>query len=1069
MPGLHGLLPDAGAFRARGTVHLLLPLWFFLLAILPLNVKIASHSTAQASFQKGASSVIYFADLHIHSKYSRATSRDCNLIELARWAALKGILVLATGDFTHPQWRSEIKEMLEEADDGLLRLKKLHVPSMEPLPKGFGPADVRFMLNVEISSIYKKDGATRKVHNLIFMPDLASMDRFSEKLDRIGNIKSDGRPILGLDSRHLLEIALEASSDTFLVPAHVWTPWFSILGSKSGFDSIEECFEDLTPHIFALETGLSSDPVMNHRVTSLDRYTLISNSDTHSPQNIAREANIFEGVPGYFAIRDALRAGAQGILLKEDAETPLDSTGGGTLAGSRPEAGTRKRDRGFIGTIEFFPEEGKYHLDGHRKCATRLEPEQTAEHGGRCPVCGQPVTIGVMNRVMELADRPMGEKPPRAAPFWRLLPIREIVAQSLGVGPQSLKVRTLYDDLLVRLGPELNILWATPLDEISRQAPEIVAEGISRARQGRVSILAGYDGEYGTVELFTPSERDELLGQQSLVPIQTTRGRQTRGSGGSSPKAKKRAKSVAEAKSTRPRSALNQEQAEAVHICDRPVLVQAGPGTGKTRTLTERVATLIRAGKAQGSEITAVTFTRKAAGEMRERLTRLIPEASAQGCWVGTFHQLGSRILDTFRSNGHAAVRERVLEEDEAISLFRKAIKEARIDCPPARVTSLYQEVSLLKQQLVTPEVCTERDDLARAYRAYEDTLARERAFDLDDLVSRPVQLLRESPSEAASISETVAEHLLVDEFQDVNKAQYELVRLLSKPSGEGLFVIGDPNQAIYGFRGADWRFFSQFQVDYPSVRILRLSRNYRSQGNILTAAANVMNQKDPSEILSPEIPADKLVSVVELPNPATEGTFITRAIDSMMGGSSFFSLDSGRATGGDDKLDFSEFAVLYRLNAVGDLIEEAFRTSGIPYQRACKQNPRDESEAIDPRARVVTLMTIHAAKGLEFPVVFVAGCEEGVIPYLREPGPDNPPDEIDDERRLMYVAMTRASRELVLTRAATRTLFGQTTKSAPSRFLSCVDTSVCRHMKPLADRPRNRGKAPSQCDLFAD
>ena len=440
IPGLHVLLPDAGAFRAqaRGRVHPLLPLWFFLLAILPLNVKIASHSTVQASFQKGASSVIYFADLHIHSRYSRATSRDCNLIELARWAALKGVLVLATGDFTHPQWRSEIKEMLQEADDGLLRLRGPHVPAAELLPNGFGPADVRFILNVEISSIYKKDGATRKVHNLIFMPDLASMDRFSEKLDRIGNIKSDGRPILGLDSRDLLEIALEASSDTFLVPAHVWTPWFSILGSKSGFDSIEECFEDLTPHIFALETGLSSDPEMNRRVTSLDRYTLISNSDTHSPQNIAREANIFEGTPGYFAIREALKAGAQDISLKEDAETPLDSTGGGMFAGSQREAGTSKRGRGFIGTIEFFPEEGKYHLDGHRKCSTRLEPEQTAEHGGRCPVCGQPVTVGVMNRVMELADRPLGEKPSKAAPFWRLLPLREIVAQALGVGPQSL-------------------------------------------------------------------------------------------------------------------------------------------------------------------------------------------------------------------------------------------------------------------------------------------------------------------------------------------------------------------------------------------------------------------------------------------------------------------------------------------------------------------------------------------------------------------------------------------------------------------------------------------------------
>jgi len=1013
--------------------------------------------------------VIYFADLHIHSKYSRATSRDCNLVELARWAALKGILALATGDFTHPQWRSEIKDLLEEVDNGLLRLKKTRVPRVELLPNGFGPADVRFVLNVEISSIYKKDGATRKVHNLIFMPDLASMDRFSEKLDRIGNIKSDGRPILGLDSRDLLEIALETSSDAFLVPAHVWTPWFSVLGSKSGFDSIEECFGDLTPHIFALETGLSSDPEMNHRVTSLDRYTLISNSDTHSPQNMAREANIFAGAPGYFAIRDALKDGPCSITLKENAEPPFESIDGRQLAGCGSENGVGKDHRGFLGTIEFFPEEGKYHLDGHRKCATRLEPEQTAEHRGLCPVCGQPVTVGVMNRVMELADRAPGQKPPRAAPFWRLLPLREILAQSLGVGPQSLKVRTLYDNLLARLGPELNILWTTPLDDISRQAPEIVAEGISRARQGRVSILAGYDGEYGTAQLFTQSERHMFLGQQSLVPVQITRARQTRGSGGSSPGGKKREKLHAGVKPVEPPSALNQEQIEAVSVCDRPALVQAGPGTGKTRTLTERIANLLRHGKDQGGAITAVTFTRKAAGEMSERLAGLIPEKSEQGFWVGTFHQLGSRILGMFQTMGNAAARDRILEEDEAIALFRKAIKEARVDYPLARSASLYQEVSLLKQQLVTPEAYIERDDLARAYRVYEDALARERTYDLDDLVSHPVRLLRENPSEAELIRKRIAAHLLVDEFQDVNKAQYELVRLLSQPSGRGLFVIGDPNQAIYGFRGADWRYFQQFQTDYPSVRVLRLSRNYRSQANILTAAANVMNQVDAVGILRPEIPADKPVDVVELPNPATEGAYITRAIDGMLGGSSFFSLDSGRAAVGDGRLDFSDFAVLYRLNAVGDVVEDAFRASGIPYQRACKQNPRDESESIDPRVRAVTLMTIHAAKGLEFPVVFVAGCEEGLIPYLPEKGHDNSAADLDEERRLLYVAMTRASGGLTLTRAATRTLFGRTMRNAPSRFLARIDASVCRHVKPLADRPRTGGKAPSQCDLFVD
>ncbi len=316
---------------------------------------------------------MYFADLHIHSKYSIATSRDCNLVELARWAARKGILVLATGDFTHPKWSQEIKEMLEEAEEGLFKLKKEYAPVESLVKDGFGPEDVRFILNVEISCIYKKFGSTRKVHNLVFMPDMNSMDRFNAQLDRIGNIKSDGRPILGLDSRDLLEIALEIHSDSFLIPAHVWTPWFSVLGSKSGFDSIEECFGDLASHIYALETGLSSDPEMNHLVSSLDRYTLISNSDTHSPTKLGREANIFDGPLSYYAILSAIRCGTE-------ANNTTGSPDAGWSVSKKPI-----NEPGFIGTIEFFPEEGKYHLDGHRKCSARLNPEETLKLGGALP------------------------------------------------------------------------------------------------------------------------------------------------------------------------------------------------------------------------------------------------------------------------------------------------------------------------------------------------------------------------------------------------------------------------------------------------------------------------------------------------------------------------------------------------------------------------------------------------------------------------------------------------------------------------------------------------------------
>ncbi len=351
------------------------------------------------------------------------------------------------------------------------------------------------------------------------MPDLDSIEKFSARLDRIGNINSDGRPILGLDSRDLLEIALETSETSFLVPAHIWTPWFSILGSRSGFDSVEECFGDLASHIFALETGLSSDPEMNHRVSALDRFTLISNSDTHSPARLGREANIFQGALGYLQLRDALVAGGRKSLDSVKPQALLQS--GDLGSGMNPKAILKTDEPAFLGTIEFFPEEGKYHLDGHRKCGARLDPAETQRLDGKCPVCGQSVTVGVMNRVMELADREQSIRPERGAPFWRFLTLQEIVAQSLDVGPQSKKVNLLYRDLLEKLGPELTILWAVPLDEIARQAPDIVTEAIRRVRAGELSIEAGFDGEYGTVKLFGEGERDQVQGQATFVPAQS--------------------------------------------------------------------------------------------------------------------------------------------------------------------------------------------------------------------------------------------------------------------------------------------------------------------------------------------------------------------------------------------------------------------------------------------------------------------------------------------------------------------------------------------------------------------
>ncbi len=999
--------------------------------------------------------MLYFADLHIHSRYSRATSPDCNLVELARWAALKGTLVLATGDFTHPSWNGEIREFLQEAESGLFRLKDEHVPENPTVPGGFGPGDVRFVLNVEISSIYKKNGATRKVHNLVFMPDLDAVDRFNARLDRIGNIKSDGRPILGLDSRDLLEIALETSSESYLIPAHIWTPWFSILGSKSGFDSVDECFGDLTPHVFALETGLSSDPAMNHRVSGLDRFTLVSNSDTHSPSKLARQANIFLGEPGYEAIREAIRTGGDGRSWEGDAARGFGAMTGHSDGGIAP---------GFVGTIEFFPEEGKYHLDGHRKCLARLDPKETEALEGRCPVCRHPVTVGVMNRVNALADRAPGIAPPRAAPFWRMLPLAEIVAQAMGVGPQSKKVSAVYRDLLSRLGPELAVLWSLPLSEISRHAPEIIVEGIRRVRNGEVHIQAGYDGEYGTVRLFAPGEHELFAGQQSFISIEAPKRRKASSGRTATGRSKKR---PGPAPSANDAGGLNEEQEEAALIRDRCVLVQAGPGTGKTRTLTHRIASLVESKVADPGAITAVTFTRKAAQEMRSRLQRLIAPEDAAKVRVGTFHQLGAEILELFRSKGHPEERTRVLEPEEALNLFRSVVKALNVDLASGKVARLHNEISLLKQDLKSFADASVSPLAAAAGAAYEECLRREGALDLDDLIVRPVEMLRSEPEILAFLRSSRAVHLLVDEFQDVNRAQYELVRLLSGPEGSGLFVIGDPDQAIYGFRGADRELFLKFAEDFPQARRIALKRNYRSEATILRGAADVLGVEEAGDRLIPENGGASPIERVVLPNPATEGMFIARTIDAMLGGSSFFSLDSGRAKESTQELGFRDFAVLFRLNAVGDALEEAFEASGIPFQRGRKNRPEEEADELDPRAEAVTLMTIHASKGLEFPVVFVAGCEEGIIPYV-------PPGEAEaftidreEEKRLLYVAMTRAGNGLFLTRAGRRTLFGRSVESEESSFLSNVDRTICRLSEPLSSHGKKEISAPKQCELF--
>ncbi len=413
----------------------------------------------------------FVADFHIHSKYSRATSRDMDLESLDKWAGIKGIKVLATGDFTHPEWFNDLKEKLEPAEPGLFKLKEKDTP-------------VRFILTAEISCIYSKNNKVRKIHVLIFAPSFKEVENINARLGWIGNLKADGRPILGLDAKELAKIVFSVSEDCLVIPAHAWTPWFGIFGSKSGFDSLEECFEDYSKYIYALETGLSSDPAMNWRLSSLDRMALISNSDSHSPSRIGREANVFS-LPflSYSSIGAAIKS---------------------------------KDPQNFLYTVEFFPQEGKYHYDGHRNCQIVLSPQESKKYNNICPTCGRPLTVGVMSRIESLADRPEGFKPEDAIPFKSLVPLEEIIAESLGLGTASKKVKEEYENLIGGLGSEFKILLeASRQDLESASLPEI-AEGIMRIREGRVFVEPGYDGVYGKIRIFSKGESRRASKQNTL-------------------------------------------------------------------------------------------------------------------------------------------------------------------------------------------------------------------------------------------------------------------------------------------------------------------------------------------------------------------------------------------------------------------------------------------------------------------------------------------------------------------------------------------------------------------------
>jgi DNA helicase-2/ATP-dependent DNA helicase PcrA len=417
----------------------------------------------------------FIADFHLHSKYSRATSSQMNLEDMAQWAKIKGIKVLGTGDFTHPEWFQNIKEKLEPAEPGLFKFK---TP-----PKTVLSNETRFVLTSEISCIYSKKGRVRKIHVIIFSPSFEIVEKINTQLGWIGNLKADGRPILGLDSKELAKIVLNISEDCLIVPAHAMTPWFGIFGSKSGFDSIEECFEGYTKYIYALETGLSADPLMLWRIPDGRRLVLISNSDAHSPAKLGREANVFDSELNYFSIIEAIKS---------------------------------KNPQKFLYTIEFFPQEGKYHYDGHRQCGISLSPLESKKYNNICPRCGRPLTIGVLNRIEKLADKPEGFKPEEVIPFKSLVPLEEIIAESLGQTTGTKQVESQYKNLIEKFGSEFKVLIDIGKSDLESATLSEIAEGIIRVREGKVNVEPGYDGVFGKVRIFSKGEQKDLSKQKTL-------------------------------------------------------------------------------------------------------------------------------------------------------------------------------------------------------------------------------------------------------------------------------------------------------------------------------------------------------------------------------------------------------------------------------------------------------------------------------------------------------------------------------------------------------------------------
>lgn len=1083
----------------------------------------------------------FLADLHIHSKYSMATAKNSDLENNYISAAKKGISIVGTGDFTHPKWFGELSEKLEKDNDsGLYRLKKdLEKEVNKEIPDSCNK-NIRFMLQCEVSSIYKKNGKVRKNHNLVYFPTLESVKKFNSKLDLIGNIKSDGRPILGLDAKKLLEITLETDPEAFFVPAHIWTPWFSLFGSKSGFDSIEECFEDLSSEIFALETGLSSDPEMNWMISELDRFSLISNSDAHSPGKLGREVNIFDCNMSYYEMKDALK---------------------------------NKDNNRFKGTFEFFPEEGKYHYDGHRKCDVCLSPEESLKFNGKCPVCGKDMTLGVMYRVSQLADRKdIKNIKKEAPPYYSIVPLTDILSEILKVGPNTKKVKNAFENIINVTGSEFNALWWAEPDLVDKAGIPLLSEAVKRMRNGDIHINPGYDGEFGKIKIFDEKEiipasakgQKSLFEQGDLNKTKLKRKSAVNEILKAGDKFVEKEPKLSDLKEKKNVEKLNKKQMEAVSSKFPFNVVIAGPGTGKTSTLTSKISDLIENKKIDPEKILALTFTIKAANEMKERIQKKLNVDKLP--FIGTFHNFALNHL----KQGEKKLS--IIDENTKIFLIKSALENSGIKSRPK---NLLNRISKLKQEIDFKD--DSDDEFLSVFNKYEKLKKDNFLIDFDDILINFIEDLKDEDFKK-EITKKFS-YILIDEFQDLNKVQYEIIRKVSNIETP-VFIIGDPDQSIYGFRGADADFFEKFKRDFKEVNVLNLEKNYRSSESIIDASFQIISNGE-NEFVRKKvfsgIKGEKKIQIIVSPTEYSQAQWISNEIQNLIGGTGHHLTYRNNYDYEDaSSYSFSDIAVLCRTKKETDILSEILERNSIPHKKINENNISDDinirkllsyikmlnkepdisdlilnpfglkfeknnlkkdvfenkifvdkldkldkfrklmtdlnveklidkvvestelSEKKDDEdfnikkeylksfscgfksieefltnislnrisdvnipGEKVNLMTIHASKGLEFPVVFVPGCINGNIPFIA----DNKETDIEEERRIFYVALTRAKEKLYLLRPRKRDIFGKKVDAKGSPFLKDVEKNLLKEIVLKSDKKTE--KENNQLSLF--